>query len=230
MSSGPRGAERPGRWSTAILAGGLSSRFGGPKLLARVGGETLIRRVARAGFPESGDLMVVIGQDEDLAIEDAVRSEIGDMRPRLIRDTSGPRTPAAGIEAALLSAVSEYVFVVAVDLPFLVQGFAGFLAARGRGHAAAVPFYRGFYEPTCAVYATAMLPVISEYRVRPGGPISGCFARPGLTVVRVGEDEILRFGEPSLLFFNVNAREDLGKAEALFSSGALSKTERGVPG
>ena len=49
-------AALPGRVAAVLLAAGSSTRFGSPKMLARVGGEPLVRRVARAfveaGFPE----------------------------------------------------------------------------------------------------------------------------------------------------------------------------------
>ena len=233
MKEAAQDAGRPGPWSSAVLAGGFSSRFDGPKLLSKVGGKTLVRRVAEAVFPESGDLRVVVGQDADRAMTDAIASEIGDLGPRVVRDTPGRRTPAAGIEAALSAAVFENVLVVAVDLPFLSKGFVRFLVERSAGRAAAVPFYRGFFEPTCAVYSTRLLPVISEYRLRLPGPLSKCFEAPGLSVAKVSEEEILRFGEPGVLFFNVNTRDDLVKAESIFLSFAPDvsrRTERGVSG
>ncbi len=227
-------------WSAAILAGGLSKRFGGPKFLSEVGGETLIRRVARAAAPPNGDLMAVLGQEEDPEMEEAIASELGGLRDpwlgtlvagsvRFVRDTPGPRTLAAGIEAALFSAASGCVFVAAADLPFLDRGLVLHLVKRGCGRAAAVPFYRGFYEPACALYSKAMLPVISRYRRNPEGPLSACFNDPNIDVARVREEEIRRFGEPDLLFHNVNTREDLERAQALYAALDTAKPERGGP-
>ena len=50
--------------AAVLLAAGSSSRFGSPKMLARVGGEALLRRVARS-FLEAGfaDVVVVLAPD-----------------------------------------------------------------------------------------------------------------------------------------------------------------------
>lgn len=226
-------------WSSSILAGGHSKRFGSPKFLSRVGGETLIRRVARAVMPPGGDLMVVVGREEDPETQEVIADELGGIgsigpgtergpRLRFVRDTPGPKTLAAGIEAALVSGESDIVFVAASDLPFLDRGLVLHLVERVRGYAAAVPFYRGFYEPACAVYSKRMLPVISRYRRHPGGPLSTCFTDPTVAAARVTEDEIRRFGEPDMLFLNVNTRDDLDRAQAAYLRSNRREPERGV--
>jgi molybdopterin-guanine dinucleotide biosynthesis protein A len=142
-----------------------------------------------------------------------------------VRDTPGPRTLAAPIQAALSSALTEYVFVAAGDLPFLDRGLVLHLVERALGRDAAVPFYRGFYESACAVYSKRMLSVISTYRENPVGPLSTCFSRPGVAAARVSEEEIRRFGDPAVLFLNVNTREDLERAWALHAARSPGKPE-----
>lgn len=211
-------------WSAAVLIGGLSERFGGPKFLSKVGGKTLIRRVAEAVYPPCGDLMLVTRRGIPSVIEREVLREVLGLaaqapgaeaaRPRFIEDTPGPKTLAAGIEAALLAAESDPVVITAADLPFLERGLVLRLVDKARGAHAAVPFYRGFYEPVCAVYSARMLPVISRYRTSPSGPLSSCFDDPSIRVAKVTEDEIREFGDPDILFLNVNTREDLRRAQA----------------
>ena len=215
-------------WSAAILIGGLSSRFGEPKFLSRVGGEALVRRVAKAALPTNGDLMLVTSQTVQPDVEEAVSAQMRDLavRLRFVRDTPGPRTLAAGIEAALRSAESDCVFVAAADLPFLDRGLVLSLIEKAQGADAAVPFYRGFYEPVCAAYRSRMLPVLSRYRADPSGPLSTCFQDPSVVVERVIEREIRRFGDPDLLFLNVNTREDLQRARSVYVLGGAAP-ERG---
>lgn len=215
------------QWSAAILAGGQSRRFGGVKFLSEIGGETLIRRVARAVSPESGDLLVVVGQDEDLAVEQAILREIDGCAPRLVRDTPGPKTIAAGIEAALTAARHDLVAVVAADMPFVSRDLLGLLVERAAGKDAVVPSYRGFHEPACAVYSRGLLPAISAYRRDPAGPVSGRLDAPGVRTARVGEQEIERFGGVQVVFFNVNTREDLAKAREMLASRVPGTSLRG---
>ena len=108
-------------WSAAILAGRLSRRFGSPKYLATVGGDTLMRRVARAVAPPSGDLLIVTSQDVEPGQDEGILGELAGLglAPRIVRDTPGPKSIAAGIEAALLHAASGSVMVAGADLPFL---------------------------------------------------------------------------------------------------------------
>ena len=111
----------------------------------------------------------------------------------------------------------KYLFAGA-DLPFLSRDLVSHLVGKCRGFDAAVPFYKGFYEPACAVYTRRFLPVLSRYRLDPKGPVSRCFEEPGIDVARVTEEEIRAFGDPDLLFLNVNTKEDLARAEALLAS------------
>lgn len=212
--------------AAAILAGGLSSRFGSPKCLARVGEESLLCRVARAVAQACDEVLVVAAYGEDPELDRAIATEISalGMAARIVRDTPGPKTISAGIEAALLYSTTGAVLVVGSDLPFLSPGLVAHMVASCRGHDAAVPFYRGFYEPACAVYTRRFLPAMSEYRANPQGPVSRLFDRDGLDVVRITEDEIRLFGDPDLLFLNVNTREDLARAEEVLRA---QRGERG---
>ena len=226
-------------WSAAILIGGLSERFVGPKFLSKVGGKTLIRRVAEAVVPPGGDLMLVTGRGIPPDVAHEVSREVFGLRageilgaqvarPRFIEDTPGLKTLAAGVEAALLAAESTVVFVAAADLPFIERGLVLELVQRARDAHAAVPFHRGLYEPVCAAYNGKILPIVSRYRSNPSGPMSSCFEDPSVSVARLMEEEIRKFGDPAVLFLNVNTREDLRRAEThATSKGRRSEREIG---
>jgi molybdopterin-guanine dinucleotide biosynthesis protein A len=92
-----------------ILAGGQSRRMGQSKAGLAIGGELLVRRVARLlllAIPE----VVVVGPPElsQLAPELAV---LPDLHPGI--------GPLAGIETGLTSVTTELIFVVACDMPFI---------------------------------------------------------------------------------------------------------------
>jgi molybdopterin-guanine dinucleotide biosynthesis protein A len=91
-----------------LLVGGGSVRFGSPKALARLGGETLAERAWR-----------VLGEacDERLAFGKSV-----DGLPLpfpLVDDGSDVRAPLAGLVAGLRAAANEVVVFTPVDMPLV---------------------------------------------------------------------------------------------------------------
>jgi molybdopterin-guanine dinucleotide biosynthesis protein A len=69
--------------------------------------------------------------------------------------------PMAGIEAGLLAARHEPVFVIACDMPFVTREVAAMAVAAARTADAAVPRVGGRPEPVCAAYRKSALPVIT---------------------------------------------------------------------
>ena len=125
------------RVSAVVLAAGLSSRFGGPKLLASFGGRPVLQRVldtlAAAGLPQ---VVVVLGANAE-AIERGIawRGERRVINPR----------PGDGLSSSLrlgLAAVapdSDAALIVLGDQPTLdVEVIAALLAADPGGEAVAV--------------------------------------------------------------------------------------------
>ncbi len=117
-----------------LLVGGLSRRFGAPKALASLGGETLAARGWR-----------ILGEacDERLAVGKAA-----DGLPLpfpLIDDGTELRHPAAGIVAALRRAENDVCVVLPVDCPAMTPealrrlGEACADAARPAGDAGPIP-------------------------------------------------------------------------------------------
>lgn len=104
-----------------VLAAGSSKRFGAKnKLLAEIGGETLIRRsVSAAAASGASPVIVVTGQDAE-----AVRSVLGGLNVRLIPSPdpqSGMgRSVAAGIGA--VPAGTAGALVLPGDMPAIVVG------------------------------------------------------------------------------------------------------------
>jgi molybdopterin-guanine dinucleotide biosynthesis protein A len=192
-------------WCTGvILAGGLSARYGGlPKGLERVGGERIIDRVARALRAVTDDLLLIAndaGADDWLS---GVRRE-ADVRPGL--------GSLGGIHAAIVRA-GRPVLVVAWDMPFVPATLLGALRRAGQGMDAAVPesdSKRGL-EPLCAYYTPACVSSI-ERRLDAGDRRVVAFYED-VRLARLDAETVRRFGDPALLFMNVNTPEDLAFAE-----------------
>jgi len=193
------------RVTGVVLAGGLSTRYGGlPKGLERVRGVRIIDRVRAALEPVVDDLLLIANDDRasewlpDVPCAGDVLRDVGSV---------------AGIHAALVHAGTP-VLVVAWDMPFVPPGLLRTLRDAGRDSDAAVPesdSRRGL-EPLCAYYSPACTGAI-ERRIAAGDRRVIAFY-DDVRVARVPAEVVSQFGDPALLFMNVNTPEERVRAEA----------------
>ena len=192
------------RCTGVILAGGQATRYDGrPKGLELVGGLRIIDRVA-AALGEVTDELLLIANAPDAA----------DWLPgvRTAADVLPGQGSLGGIHAALARAGTA-VLVVAWDMPFVPAELLGCLRALGGQGDAAVPesgSRRGL-EPLCAWYSTACLGPI-ERRLKDGERRVVSFF-DDIRVARLSADDVRQFGDPELMFMNVNTPDELLKAE-----------------
>lgn len=192
------------RCTGVILAGGAASRYGGrPKGLERVGGLRVIDRVAEALRKATDDLLLIANDPaaeswlEGVPVATDVRKDCGSL---------------GGIHAAIVRAGGPVV-VVAWDMPFVPPPLLRVLRDAGARADAALPESgsRRGVEPLCAYYSPACVPAI-ERRLDAGNmQVVSFFA--DVRVERIPEHEVRRFGDPALLFMNVNTPDDLALAE-----------------
>ncbi|HTO72512.1 MAG TPA: molybdenum cofactor guanylyltransferase [Gemmatimonadales bacterium] len=193
----------------AILAGGKASRFSGrPKGLELVGDRPIVARVADALLAATGQPALLVANDPEASAWLPGHRVAGDLEQG--------QGPLRGIQAAVLQAPAP-VLCVAWDMPFvpagllkaladgLAQGFDAFLPAS--------PGPRGF-EPLCAAYGPGC-----------AGPIAAALARgeremvsfhPAIKVGILPAAAVGRWGDPEVLFLNVNSPVELEKADALW--------------
>jgi molybdopterin-guanine dinucleotide biosynthesis protein A len=193
------------RCTGAILAGGPATRYAGrPKGLERVEGERIIDRVASA-LRAATDHLVLVGGDAAAAWLPGVRV-VHDIRPGA--------GSLGGIHAAIVGTGTP-VLVVAWDMPFVPAGLLSALRALGeQGFDAVVPESRSprGLEPLCAYYTPACVSAI-ERRLDAGDQrVIGFYE--DVHLARLDAATVARFGDPTRLFLNVNAPDDLIRANA----------------
>jgi molybdenum cofactor guanylyltransferase len=172
------------RLTGALLVGGASRRFGSPKALAELGGETLAERAFRV-LTEACDEVIVVGKSADrLALPFPV-----------LDDGSEQRAAIVGVAAALRLAPTELVVVLPTDMPWMTAAALRGLAAAAADAEAAVPQT----GPLPGAYRRAALPVL-EQRIAAGE----LALRDALAALRVRHVAL----DPSLLA-NVNTPGDL---------------------
>ena len=201
-----------------ILAGGQATRYGGlPKGLERVHGVRIVDRVRSALEPAVDDLLLIANDPGAAEWLPGVRCESD-----VLRDVGS----IAGIHAALVHADGP-VLVVAWDMPFVPTALLRALRTAGEAADAAVPesdSRRGL-EPLCAFYGSACVPAI-EQRVASGDRRVIAFY-DDVRLARVPAAEVAAFGDPALLFMNINTPEErvLAEAHATTADGGRDRQE-----
>jgi molybdenum cofactor guanylyltransferase len=153
-----------------LLVGGASTRFGSPKALAEIDGETFAERGRRV-LAEACTEVLVVGKAAD-----ALPFEV-------IDDGTDVRAPIAGVVAGLRAAVNEVAVFVPVDCPWMTPA-----AVQALGDAcsdAAVPPS----GPLPGAWAKSALPLL-ERRLA-NGPLALYRTYEELDVVTVELDPAL---------------------------------------
>ena len=194
----------------AVLAGGAASRFGGrPTGLEKVAGERILDRVVRTMRDAVGEAPLLVANDHDA----------NTWVPGLVVATDLiPNCGSLGGIYSVVARSTDPVLIVAWDMPFLNAEVLKALIAGAEGFDVFLPESNGplGHEPLCGIYR----PTCAE-------PIKAALDQEDLRTssfhhqVNVGilpSARVARFGDPDLLFFNVNSPDDVTKAEQLWKS------------
>ena len=139
--------------SIGILAGGKSSRMGENKALIEYSSKTFLRRLTDE-FSGRNEIIVSQNRREVLPVADGIVS---------VTDEHEDIGPIEGIRRILTVAKSDYVFICAVDMPFLKSEMAEYLSEFiSSDHDCYVVKDDKHYHPLCAIYSKAVLPVIEK--------------------------------------------------------------------
>ena len=223
--------------SAVILAGGNSHRLGLEKALLEFDGRPLICWTAKV-LLLAADEVVVVAKDRDHArrlaqilldktfldetISDSPHSgrrHSDQNRIRFTWDSISGFGPVAGLEAGLRMARGRFAFATACDLPFLNRTIIEMLfdlAEPENGYEAAVPVQpNGYFEPLHSVYERAKMQHACQ-RALERGERRIHVPLQELVVNRVPKEKFLPMDPEQLSFFNLNTREDLKMAQALW--------------
>lgn len=129
---GKRGFPVKGGWTLAVLAGGRGRRLGGvPKGLVRLpSGQTVVEHLL-----ELTDGPRIVSTNDPQAYE---RLDVP-----LVADVVADRGAPGGVVTALAMATTEWVVIVACDMPLVTREMIDELLAHRHAHVDAVCFSRG---------------------------------------------------------------------------------------
>ncbi len=140
------------RFTTAIIAGGASSRMGRDKAFLQLGGKTLIERVIAA----SADL----GQSETILIANKP-DDYRHLGFATYPDILPGKGSLGGIYTALTRAANPAALVLACDMPFIKTALLRFMLAQLDDTTdIVVPRVDGYPQGMLAIYRKTCLPPI----------------------------------------------------------------------
>jgi FdhD protein len=164
-----------------LLVGGASTRFGSPKALARLDGETLGERAWRL-LGSSCDFRVAVGKAAD-----GLRLPF-----EVVDDGTSVRAPLAGLIAGLRLAPTELCVVVPVDCPDLSAPVVHALAEACRGQAA-IPES----GPLPGAYRRSALPVLERRLASAELKLRDALAELDCSTIRLPAGALRNVNEPS---------------------------------
>jgi molybdopterin-guanine dinucleotide biosynthesis protein A len=197
--------------SGVILAGGLSTRYGGQnKAFLKVGGVRIIDRLFGVFSELFDEIIIVTNQPLDFLEWDAL----------IVTDIFQARSSLTGIHTGLFHAGRPFAFFSACDTPFLKQEVVEVVLEEIEpADDVIVPRTSQGLEPLCAAYSRRCLKPAEDH-IRAGKlKIQLALKRSRFKYV---PEARLREKDPGLIsFFNVNTPEDLARAEELERMGAM---------
>lgn len=203
METNPNPGETTGQAGTvaaAILAGGAGTRIGGRKAETSLAGRPMIE------YPLAS--LRRAGLDPFVVTKAGHRLDLGPVE--IVIEPDKPLHPLLGIAMAIRAASGRPVLVVACDLPLLPPALLAQLATETG--TTVVAGSRGTPQPLVARYGPDSLGTI-EAALTVGNSVKSTLAELDPVIVDVSGPG--NFGDPSVVFHNVNSPGDLARAEEL---------------
>ena len=179
-----------------------------------MGGERILDRLVRTLTEALGAPPLLVANAPDAAEWHPGLRVVSDVRPGL--------GSLGGIYTAVVEAPAPVV-AVAWDMPFVSAPLVRALADGLAIHDAMLPESGGRrgVEPLCAGYGPACRDAIAA--TLDAGDLRAIGFHPRIRVGILPLSDVRRFGDPELLFFNVNTADDLTRADGLWRQHASSR-------
>ena len=178
-----------------------------------MGGERILDRLTRTLTEALGIPPLLVANAPDAPSWRPDLRVVPDVRPGL--------GSLGGIYTAVLETPAPVV-AVAWDMPFVPAALIRALAEGLADYDAMLPESGGRrgVEPLCAAYGPACREAIAVSL--DDGDLRAIGFHPRIRVGILPLSEVRRFGDPELMFFNVNTADELARAEALWRGRASS--------
>jgi formate dehydrogenase accessory protein FdhD len=206
------------RFGTAVLlAGGQSSRMGFDKQTLCVGDTRLTDLIFRQLTEVFDDIVVVTG-----------RPELYAGRPvRVVSDILSGVGPLAGIHAGLLASRSDYIYLMACDMPSFSPAFTRHMMGCLRNERACVTRFGDWIEPFHGFYHISLLTGIEDFVASGKRNIFKFLER--YEVCYIEESKTREYTPDWSLFDNLNTPEQLEKLSEQYFPKERLKLKKTTP-
>jgi molybdopterin-guanine dinucleotide biosynthesis protein len=195
-----------GRVALAFQAGGRSRRMGSDKAFAPFGDATLLAWMRDRLAPSFPHAFIVANEP----------ARFRGLGLPVVTDALAEGGSAVGIYSAVLASPVERVLCVACDMPFVTARLLRCLAVGSLGHDVYLPRHGAFRQPLCAVYARSALPAFERLLATGERRIDLVYPEVDTAFLDVSAGV---FGDPEVLFANVNTPEELESARRRVAAG-----------
>ncbi|MBU2495130.1 MAG: molybdenum cofactor guanylyltransferase [Candidatus Omnitrophota bacterium] len=204
-----------------VAKGEKSRRLNQDKALVKIAGRTLVEILLEkiAGIFDKIYLVTrqpakfkFLESKNEIAAPDCARND----KPKkleLVKDNL-KCGPLGGIFLGLQASDSFYNFVISADLLFLDRRLLSYLMKKEKNYQALIPGGREFLQPLCGIYAQSVRPALERMLAEKKYKLREIF--PEIETAYVSGKELKRFGDPEVLFFNLNTVKDLEKARRMW--------------
>jgi len=187
--------------TTAIMAGGQSSRMGTDKSFIPLLGKPMVEHVIDKLDGLGDELILITNQIEKYAYLGC--ATFGDLIPG--------KGPLGGLYTALSHSSNPHVLVVACDMPWLNRSLLDHMISLRHEADAVVPRWKKHPEPIHAVYSKKCVPPILSCIEEDKLQMIAFYSK--ITVRYLERGEIAQFDEYGRSFANINTPEELKDAQ-----------------
>ncbi|MBD1936943.1 molybdenum cofactor guanylyltransferase [Microcoleus sp. FACHB-68] len=188
--------------SAIVLAGGQSSRMGRDKALIAPQGVPLLKQIYEIAVKCASPVYVVTPWPE--RYQDILPNSCRFIREEPLPDETEPHGPLVGLAQGLAQVQTQWVLVLACDLPRLrvevLQSWIGLLGDVEDDAIALLPRDAKGWQPLCGFYRHSCLPALQEFINQGGRSFQRWLSQHPVQEVPVSDRQML---------FNCNTPTDL---------------------
>jgi len=193
--------------TVVILAGGESRRMGQDKASVKLANGTLLNRAIRVMQPLFKKLIISVREPR----ENLLFSQLC--------DRGNDRGPIMGIMTALERVDTQWVFVLACDMPFISPEMVVSMATHREGRDMVVPCVDHMLQPLAAFYSKNCLAQMGSQVSDGQRSLKILIGKMDAAII---PEEELMLCDPELLsFMDMDTQADVAQAEAVLAKGSV---------